>query len=335
MHSTVEQLFTVLNKTAEILQEELSCTYLEAAAKTGENLFQGKILQTELSELSSRRLEKEYKEIQLDRFVNEEIRKAFQLVILKGMKNSAQPNHQMTPDAVGLFISYLVTKLTRHERNISVLDPAIGSGNLLTTVLNQNNSKEITSFGVDIDDLLLKLAYVSANLQRHSIQLFNQDSLEQLYVDPVDLVLSDLPVGYYPNDSGAEKFDLRSESGHSYAHHLFIEQSMNHTKEGGYLLFLIPNSLFSSEQAPKLNQFIKERAFIQGLIQLPLSLFANEKAAKSIFILQKKGEQVVAPNQAILVNLPKFSNKEAMKNIIDQIDAWFKAEKNGQKSVRI
>lgn len=335
MNSTVEQLFTVLNKTAEILQEELSCTYLEAVAESGENLFQTKILQEEVSEVSTRRLQKEYKEIELDQMTNEEIRKAFQLVILKGMKNSAQPNHQMTPDAVGLFMSYLISKLTQDMSSISVFDPAIGSGNLLTTILNQNSSKEISSFGVDVDDLLIKLAYVSANLQKHSIQLFNQDSLEELFVDPVDLVISDLPVGYYPNDTGAQKYELRSEVGHSYAHHLFIEQSMNHVKEGGFLLFLVPNSLFSSDQATKLNQFIKDRSFIQGFIQLPISLFSNEKAAKSILILQKKAENAVPPKQALLVNLPKFSNKEAMKDIIEQIDGWFKVEKNGQNSVRI
>ena len=49
----VEQLFTIFNETALVLQEELSCTYLEALAETGENLFHGSILQEEVSELSS------------------------------------------------------------------------------------------------------------------------------------------------------------------------------------------------------------------------------------------------------------------------------------------
>ena len=75
-----------------------------------------------------------------------------------------------------------------------------------------------------------------------------------------------------------------------YAHHLFIEQSVKHTKEGGYLFFLVPNFIFESDQAPKLHAFIKETCFIQGLLQLPVSMFKNEKNAKSIFVLQRKAK---------------------------------------------
>ncbi len=94
-----------------LLQEELSCTYLEALAETGENLFQGAILQEELSELTVKRLKKQYEEIHLEKYSNEEIRKAYQLVILKGMKENVQPNHQMTPDSVGMLVAYLVDKV--------------------------------------------------------------------------------------------------------------------------------------------------------------------------------------------------------------------------------
>ncbi|MEH7387473.1 class I SAM-dependent methyltransferase, partial [Bacillus sp. JJ1521] len=186
----------------------------------------------------------------------------------------------------------------------------------------------IKSYGIDVDDLLVKVAYVSANLQQHTIQFYNQDSLEPLYIEPMDVVVSDLPVGYYPNDVGAASFELHAKEGHSYAHHLFIEQSLKYTKAGGYLFFLVPNHLFTSEYAKELNSFLKEHSVIQGMIQLPLSLFKNENAAKSIFIIQKKGPEVKAPKQALLANLPKFSNQTAMAGIIKQIDDWFKQQKH-------
>lgn len=34
----------------------------------------------------------------------EEIRRGIQLAILKGMKQHAQPNHQMTPDSIGMLL---------------------------------------------------------------------------------------------------------------------------------------------------------------------------------------------------------------------------------------
>ncbi|RFB17809.1 class I SAM-dependent methyltransferase [Bacillus sp. HNG] len=326
--SAIEKLFTVIDNTATLLKEELACTYLEAVAETGENLFQNTILQEELSELSKKRIEKEYTHVKLDQYSVEEIRKAYQLAALKGMKEATQANHEMTPDAISIFIGYLVSKFTEGWKGFSIFDPAVGTANLLTTVLNQNQSKEIEACGIDVDDLLIKVAYVSANLQQHSIQFYNQDSLQPLYIDPMDVVVSDLPVGYYPNDIGAASFELRAKKGHSYAHHLFIEQSLKYTKAGGYLFFLVPNHLFTSEYAKELNEFLKEHAFIQGMIQLPLSLFKNEQHAKSIFIIQKKGLNVKAPKQALLANLPKFSNQTAMAGIIKQIDDWFKQEKN-------
>ncbi|MEW9051744.1 MAG: class I SAM-dependent methyltransferase [Neobacillus sp.] len=323
--SPVEQLFTLFNETAIVLQEELECTYLEALAETGENLFHGSILQEELSELSQKRLKKQYLELDLGKFSKEEIRKAYQLVILKGMKENVQPNHQMTPDSVGMVMGYLVNKFM-NKPSFRLLDPAVGTGNLLTTVLNQLSSS-VNSIGVDIDDLLIKLAYVNANLQEHPIELFNQDSLEPLFIDPVDAVIADLPVGFYPNDVRAGDYQLKANDGHSYAHHLFIEQSVRHTNPGGYLFFIIPNGLFESEQAGQLREFFKENIIVQGLLQLPLNMFNNKNAAKSILVLQKQGEGVAAPKQALLVDLPNLSNAVEMDKMLTKLEKWFQENK--------
>ncbi|MEH7548419.1 MULTISPECIES: class I SAM-dependent methyltransferase [Bacillaceae] len=323
--SPVEELFTLFNETALILQEELACSYLEALAETGENLFQGAILQEELSELTVKRLKKQYSELTLDNFSNEDIRKAFQLVILKGMKENVQPNHQMTPDSVGMLVGYLVEKFMQ-KPSFRLLDPAVGTGNLLTTVINHSRN-QISSIGVEIDDILIKLAYVNANLQGHPIQFFNQDSLESLFIDPVDAVIADLPIGYYPNDVRAADYQLKSDTGHSYSHHLFIEQSVRHTNPGGYLFFLVPNGLFESEQAPLLHEYIKDHLYIQGLLQLPTSIFKTKSSAKSILILQKKGDNIQPPKQALLVNLPSLSNAFEMDKILTKMEKWFQENK--------
>ncbi len=325
---TVETLFSIFDSSAVVLRKELDVTYLEALVETGDNLFEGAILQEELSESAIERLNREYSTFNEETYKGEEIRKAFQLAILKGMKEGVQANHEMTPDAVGMFMSYLFHKFMQGQNEITVLDPAIGTGNLMTTVFN--SAKEgltMSGFGVEVDEVLIKLALVNANLQKHAIEFFHQDGLAPLYIDPVDAVVSDLPIGYYPNEIGASEYKLKADEGMSYAHHLFIEQSVKHTKEGGYLFFLVPNFIFESDQAPKLHAFIKETCFIQGLLQLPVSMFKNEKNAKSIFILQKKGSNVTMPKQALLVELPKFSNMKAMENIMDQLNTWFATHK--------
>lgn len=324
----VETLFSIFDSSTVVLRKELDVTYLEALVETGDNLFEGAILQEELSESTIERLNREYSTFNEETYKGEEIRKAFQLAILKGMKEGVQANHEMTPDAVGMFMSYLFHKFMQGQKEITVLDPAIGTGNLMTTVFN--SAKEglaMSGFGVEVDEVLIKLALVNANLQKHAIEFFHQDGLAPLYIDPVDAVVSDLPIGYYPNEIGASEYTLKADEGMSYAHHLFIEQSVKHTKEGGYLFFLVPNFIFESDQAPKLHAFIKETCFIQGLLQLPVSMFKNEKNAKSIFVLQKKGQGVTMPKQALLVELPKFSNMKAMENIMDQLNTWFATHK--------
>lgn len=324
--SPVEELFTLFNETATVLQEETQITYLEALAETGENIFQESILQEDLSEEAIKRLRKKYETIDINKYAAEDIRKSFQLAILKGMKESVQPNHQMTPDAVGMLIAYLVSKFVTTP-SFMLLDPAVGTGNLVTTVMNHQEDEQVQAIGIDIDDLLIKLSFVNANLQKHTIELYNQDSLEPLFIDLVDVVVSDLPVGYYPNDVRAAEYELKSDSGHSFAHHLFIEQSIKYTKAGGYLFFVIPNGLFESEEASNLYEYLKDAVHIQGILQLPLSMFKNQNAAKSILILQKKGEDVKPPKQVLLVKLPSLSKALEVEKILHKIDEWMSVNK--------
>lgn len=325
--SPIEKLFRIFDETAVILQEELSITYLEALAETAENLFHDEILQEEMNDFARKRVSKIYQEIKLATFDPEEIRQAYQLAILKGMKENVQPNHQMTPDSIGLFISYLLGRFMGGKKAYTIFDPAVGTGNLMMTILNQHRGKENMAIGSEVDDLLLKLAYAGANMLELPIQFYNQDSLEPLFIDPADAVVCDLPVGYYPNDVRANEFTLKADEGHSYAHHLFIEQSIRHTKPGGYLFFLIPNGLFESAEASKLHQFLQEAVHIQGVIQLPRTMFKQKQAAKSILILQKQGEGVSAPKQVLLADMPSMKEKRAMESIMGKLEGWFQENK--------
>lgn len=329
--SKIEKLFTIFNESAETLSKELEDPYIEGLADTGENFFHQAILQEDLSELSKKKLDQLYRSANLSLYTKEEIRKAFQLAILKGLKEGAHPNHQMTPDTVGIFMGYLVNKFfSDWEGRFVLLDLACGTGNLLTAVLNSLEMEEADSYGIDVDELLIRLAYSNANLQEHPVSFFNQDSLQPLFTEPADAVICDLPVGYYPDDAGAEGYELKADKGHSYAHHLLIEQGVKYAKPGAYLFFVVPNQLFESEEAPKLNKFLKEKVFIQGLLQLPLTMFKSEQHAKSILILQKKGDRAAMPKNALLANLPKFSNKAGMQSVMNQLEDWFKENKQNQ-----
>lgn len=321
----MERLFTYLNETALYLEENWTVTYLEGLAEAGENLFRQEICQP-LEDKQKRILEEILASVSKVEYEVEDIRKAFQLTVLKGMKGAVQPHHSMTPDAVALFLSYLVNKvLGKREETATILDLAVGSGNLISALLN-HATVPLHARGFEVDETLLKLAFVSANLQQHELELFHQDSVEPLAFPEVDLVVTDLPVGFYPKDDVAANYRLKADEGHSYLHHLMIEQAIEKTKDSGFLLFVVPNFLFESDQAKQLHEYVKEHANILGLLQLPKTMFQSEQFGKSIFMLQKKGEGVRQPKQALLAELPSFSKKEALADMIQQMNKWFDQE---------
>lgn len=319
--TNIEILFEWMDEATALIQQHKNEPYLDSLAITMETLFYEEPSE-QLDDVFANRLQSLLEKIDMKDFTEEEIRKAIQLVILKGMQRTTQVQHMITPEAVSLFIGYLAGKLTSGHQKLRIFDPAGGTASLLTTVLSQlPQEKEI--YASEIDPTLLQIALQNANLQKMNIEFFHQDSLRPFLLDPVDLVVSDLPVGYYPDDILASEYQLKADNGHSYAHHLFIEQGLHYTKSGGYLILLIPEFLFDSDQSDKLHRFLQENAHIVGVLRLPESSFTSKRNIKSILILQKKGQDTSPLQQPLLVDLPSFKNTNAMQGILAQINAWF------------
>ena len=134
----VEELFTVVNETATLLQEELNCSYLEALAETGENLFQEAVIQDELSELSAKRLKKAYDSINLSRFTKEEIRKVFSTCDFK--RNERKCSAQSSDDSRYNWNVYrILTKEVYQKQYISI----IGSGSRNREFINSSDQSRI------------------------------------------------------------------------------------------------------------------------------------------------------------------------------------------------
>ncbi|MBP1968899.1 site-specific DNA-methyltransferase (adenine-specific) [Virgibacillus natechei] len=319
--TNVELLYEWLDKATDVIQQHHEEPYLDSLIFTMEALFHQSVPEG-MDDILAHKLQSTLKDIEISTFKIEEIRKGIQLTILKGMKDTTQQQHLMTPETVALLVGYLAEKVTSDKEQLRLFDPVSGTANLITTVLSQLK-QQVEAFAGEVDPTLIQLAAINANLQQKEIEFFHQDSLGPFLLDPVDLVVADLPVGYYPDDIRANDFELKADEGHSYAHHLFIEQSMNYTNAGGYLIFVIPDFLFDSEQSDKLHSFIQEYAHIVGVIRLPESAFKSEKNIKSILILQKKGPDTNAPKQPLLVKMPSFNNTNAMGDILEQMNTWF------------
>ncbi|MGV3353849.1 class I SAM-dependent methyltransferase [Streptococcus orisratti] len=248
----------------------------------------------------------------------EEWRRAFQFIFIKASQTEKlQANHQFTPDAIGFIILYLVENLTKSDK-LDVLEIGSGTGNLAQTLLN-NTSKELDYLGIEVDDLLIDLSASIAEIMGSNAQFLQEDAVRPHILKESDVIISDLPIGFYPNDDIAKRYQVASAEGHTYAHHLLMEQSLKYLKKNGVAIFLAPVSLLTSQQSDLLKSWLKGYADVIAVITLPETIFGNSANAKSIFILQKQSN--VTP-ETFVYPLSDLQNRNVLTTFIENFQNW-------------
>ncbi len=325
----MEQLYEVLNQATSLLQKNLKTTTISALVEAGEDLAAGEITREDglPDDVTTEKLTALLKPVHLQDFSAEEIRQALQLVLVRAISaDQIEPNKQVTPDALASLVSYMVTTMFKVlPEELTIADIAAGTGNLLYAVMNQLHAAKkvaVHGFAVDNDEDQLAVASVSAALQKQDVSLYHQDALDALQFKNVDVVVSDLPVGYYPVDERAKQFATAAETGHSYAHHLLIEQAVNVLAPGGLGLFYVPSSVFTTDEAKGLTEWLAKTAFFQGLLTLPENFFATKSAQKSLLVLQKPGNGAKQAKQILLGQFPDLNDTTAFKQFIADVASW-------------
>jgi site-specific DNA-methyltransferase (adenine-specific) len=324
----IEKAYELMLEASQLLQNALEQSFFEGYIENVGNIIQNyqvRTLDGVPDKQTKAQLEKLYQELQKLELTFADWRKVSQLVLLKGtVLESIQANHQLTPDSLGFLFSYLIEQLTGDQKDLILLDNAVGMGNLmLTLLLNLSLSgKRVKGYGIDNDNILLNIAAVNAELTQVDLQLFLQDGLQNADIESVDIVMSDLPVGYYPNDAYAQNFSVFAKEAHTYAHHLLAEKAMMYLKPGGFGLFLLPTNLLQTEQAALFEKWLRSEVYLQGVIGLPENLFKSKQIAKSIFILQKPGEQV-KQQEVFATSLSSLTNVEEIKRFLLQFN-WIR-----------
>ena len=104
-------------KAVEVLQQEIGYSNVEALGETLQNIVGNNTAQ-QVEGLPSNEvaeeLNKAYKQLDLTSYSSEEIRRMIQFTFLKAAKEDGlQMNHQMTPDAIGLLVAYMIDQMTK------------------------------------------------------------------------------------------------------------------------------------------------------------------------------------------------------------------------------
>lgn len=324
MEVNFQRHWEVIQRLQSALQSTVFDAYIEHMENVAEG-FQVRVIDGVPDKETTEALKMHYQVLSEMTLEPSDWRQLSQLLLLKVTQiEPIQSNHQLTPDGIGFLFVYLIEQLYAKKEKITVLDITVGMGNLLYTILTNLKlaNIEANGIGVDNDETLLNIAAITSQLTESQTTLFHQDALQDLLVDPLDVAVGDLPVGYYPIDERAMKFETSTQEGHSYAHHLLMEQAMKYVVSGGFGIFLLPSNFLETEQSIELKKWLGTTVYLQGIIQLPDELFKNSHSRKSIVILQNKGEEIKQAPEVLLAQLTTLKDPNKIVTFFKEFEQW-------------
>ena len=308
----IEKAYGYLLENTQTIQNDLQTNFYDALVEQNAIYLDGQTELTLVKENNQR-----LKDLNLNK---EEWRRSFQYLLMKAAQTEPlQANHQFTPDGIGFLLVFLVDQLASSDQ-VDVLEMGSGTGNLAQTLMN-NCQRSLDYLGLEIDDLLIDLAASMAEVMKADVNFAQGDAVRPQVLKESDVIISDLPVGYYPDDAIASRYQVASPQGHTYAHHLLIEQSLKYLKPGGVAIFLAPNDLLTSEQSSLLKKWMQDHAQVLAMVTLPENLFRSANLAKTIFVLRKQEEAVIQP---FVYPLTDLQDQEDVMKFRESFQNWNK-----------
>ena len=290
----IEQAYTYLLENIQIIQNDLATNFYDALIEQNSIYLDG---QTNLQVVKDNN--KSLKRLALRK---EEWLRTYQFLLMKAAQTEPlQANHQFTPDTIALLLIFIIEELWPAQE-LNLLELGSGMG-ILGACFLTSLDKKVDYLGVEIDDLLIDLAASITEVIGLPAVYAQGDAVRPQILKESDIIVSDLPIGYYPDDQVASRYEVAASDEHTYAHHLLMEQSLKYLKNGGFAIFLAPSNLLSSPQSDLLKLWLKKNAQLVAMITLPENLFSQGSNSKAIFVLQKKGSKAVEPFVYPLNNL--------------------------------
>ncbi|MFH5812140.1 class I SAM-dependent methyltransferase [Companilactobacillus sp. FL22-1] len=328
----MQSYFDKLNEANGLLKKSLRVSNIDSLAETLTNISDGKVyVENDVPDKETvAKLEQLYQELKALSLTPAQLKQAITVAIIKSQKDdNTEVNKLMTPDAIGLIASLIAYEiLTVQKKNsVNIVDPTVGTGNLLIEFIEQLKMLDkfkINAAALDNDDALVGLAKSFSEVMNLNLDAYHQDSVADWDITDIDMAIADLPVGYYPIDENAAKFQTKADKGHSYAHHLLIEQTMNNLNDGGIGIFIVPSQIFQTDQAKKLSEWMVSSVYLQAVLDLPATLFASKEAQKAIVVLQKHGAGAKQVGNVLMGTIPDANNPKLFEGFKDQLQDWAK-----------
>ena len=228
----VNKFYDLIDKACLIYYEDIKMDYLEAFIKVASDLTDD-FDEGTLSDEAIDKLNQIYHKIEDDSFLNEEVRLACELIIVKGLKHRNLVLDFITPDVINYLYTYIVRAILKYtnyknKKEIVILDTLLGTGNLLQTIINNVDGVEISGVGIDYDELLVHTAKALSELLGNELVINYQDAKNENYQ------YADIVIGDFGNVEGV--YDI------------IVKRSIN-LPDGGYFIYLVDNDFFRRSTA--------------------------------------------------------------------------------------
>lgn len=304
----LELFYDCVDQSNDILYEAFHKSYFDLIEMTVQNILAGEVV-CDCDEETKNKLNQIYDQLVGVDFTVEDVRKAMQAIFLKGFKEMRILNGNTTPDTLGIFIAYLITKLNANKK-ITILDPLCGTGNLLHTVINHLD-KECTSFACDHDVWMTKLTKMVSDLLGIPVELYLQDT-RNLSLKDMDCILFDMT-------------NVILEEKKSYFPYEAILHYKEMLKPDGAMIAILGSDFFNYDKNQEFKKQLLQDCSIIGLIELPDSMFVAKP--KIILVIQKC---MLDKKNCFMVKLPSFTDVKEFNKSLMEIEAWFENNKNNR-----
>lgn len=298
--ANLELFYDVFDESCDFLYDKLHLKYLDLIILTANNILAGEVL-NDLEDEDINKLNKIYAKLTDVDFNVEEIRKAMQAQILKGIKEMNFQNGLTTPDSIGLLMAYLISRLSK-AKSLNICDPLIGSGNMLYTISNHLTAN-LNLFGCDHNEYMIKIAKVFADLLETNVELHLEDTLN-LKIYNLDFIVFDMPNVIKDKDD--------------YLPYKWVLHYNELIKDDGYIIGLINNDFFDYDNNKRFKEELLKTSSIVCLIELPDNMFVSKP--KSIIVINKK---IWDKKKMFMTKLPSLSDVKAFNSELVKLEQWF------------
>lgn len=291
------RVYDALNKVCIIYTDAYNISYLEALILVLEDLSYSDNLDN--LRINNEKIKDAYRNI--SGFFNNEdlILNVYKSLTLKGLEDGLYALDLLVPEVISFLAGYLILRIFIDQYYLQIYDSNLKIGSFLDGLRKILIYKEVTYYGYEKDELLLKYANGLFNYQMVDLININKET-EDIYFDCIT-----------SNTDGIENI---------YEH---ILCDLKRLKDDGYFIYLIDDNFFKNENFKSFNEQLIEESSLLGLVTLPVSLFNSIELRKSLLVGRKKRSQ----KDLVVVTLPDHIDEENLQIIINMLDEFSHAIK--------